>query len=53
MEATYCERLDDLLKVSDFVVVAVKLTSDTAGLVGHRELSLMKPTATVVNISRG
>ncbi|XP_040913595.1 probable 2-ketogluconate reductase [Toxotes jaculatrix] len=53
VEASYCERLDDLLRRSDFIVIAVKLTSDTVGLVGHRELSLMKPTATLVNISRG
>ncbi|XP_078119025.1 putative 2-ketogluconate reductase [Sander vitreus] len=53
VRASYCESLDDLLRKSDFVVIAVKLTLDTTGLVGHRELSLMKPTATLVNISRG
>ncbi|XP_069576562.1 probable 2-ketogluconate reductase [Brachyistius frenatus] len=51
--ATYCERLDDLLRWSDFVVISVKLTPETTGLVGPRELSLMKPTATLINISRG
>ncbi|XP_042283087.1 probable 2-ketogluconate reductase [Thunnus maccoyii] len=51
--AIYCESLDYLLRRSDFVMIAVKLTSDTTGLIGHRELSLMKPTATLVNISRG
>ncbi|XP_029315391.1 uncharacterized protein LOC115026650 [Cottoperca gobio] len=51
--ASYCDSLDGLLRSSDFVVVAVKLTSDTTGLIGHRELSLMKSTATLVNISRG
>ncbi|KAK9537246.1 hypothetical protein VZT92_004880 [Zoarces viviparus] len=51
--AGYCRSLDDLLRRSDFVVIVVKLTSDTTGLIGHRELSLMKPTATLVNISRG
>lgn len=34
-------------------MLAVKLTSDTIGLIGQRELSLMKPTATLINISRG
>lgn len=53
VEASYCERLDDLLRRSDFVMLAVKLTPDTTGLIGRRELSLMKPTATLVNISRG
>ncbi|XP_071359480.1 probable 2-ketogluconate reductase [Trachinotus anak] len=51
--ASYCERLDELLRRSDFVMIVVKLTSDTTGLIGHRELSLMKPTATLVNVSRG
>lgn len=51
--ASYCDSLDDLLRRSDFVMIAVKLTSDTTGLIGHRELSLMKPTAVLVNISRG
>ncbi|XP_038577240.1 probable 2-ketogluconate reductase [Micropterus salmoides] len=51
--ASYCDSLDDLLRRSDFVMIAVKLTSDTTGLIGHRELSLMKPTAILVNISRG
>ncbi|XP_036001083.1 probable 2-ketogluconate reductase isoform X1 [Fundulus heteroclitus] len=51
--ARYCEKLDDLLKESDFVVLVVNLTPDTTGLISHRELSLMKPTATLVNVSRG
>ncbi|KAM4724926.1 putative 2-ketogluconate reductase isoform 1-T3 [Anableps anableps] len=51
--ASYCEKLDDLLKESDFVVVVVNLTPDTTGFISHRELSLMKPTATLVNVSRG
>lgn len=51
--ASYCEKLDDLLKESDFVVVVVNLTPDTTGLISHRELSLMKPTATLINVSRG
>ncbi|XP_056154007.1 glyoxylate/hydroxypyruvate reductase B [Lampris incognitus] len=51
--AVYCKNLDDLLKMSDFVMVAVTLTADTKGLIGCRELALMKPTAILVNISRG
>lgn len=50
---TYCENMDDLLKESDFVVLAVNLTPETTGLISHRQLALMKPTATLVNISRG
>lgn len=51
--ATYCENMDDLLRESDFVMLAVSLYPKTTGLISHRELSLMKPTATLVNISRG
>ncbi|KAM9824122.1 putative 2-ketogluconate reductase [Neosynchiropus ocellatus] len=51
--ATFCENMDDLLRRSDFVMLAVSLTKETTGLISHRELSLMKPTATLVNISRG
>ncbi|XP_029976028.1 uncharacterized protein LOC115409159 [Salarias fasciatus] len=51
--ATYCQKIDDLLRESDFVVLVVNLTAETTGLIGQRELSLMKPTATLVNVSRG
>ncbi|KAI9539992.1 hypothetical protein NQZ68_001925 [Dissostichus eleginoides] len=51
--ATYCEKMDDLLKESDFVVLAVNLSPETTGLISTRELNLMKPTATLVNVSRG
>ncbi|KAK5883588.1 hypothetical protein CesoFtcFv8_019896 [Champsocephalus esox] len=51
--ATFCEKMDDLLKESDFVVLAVNLSPETTGLISTRELNLMKPTATLVNISRG
>ncbi|XP_068584701.1 probable 2-ketogluconate reductase [Cebidichthys violaceus] len=49
--ASYRENMDDLLKESDFVMLAVNLTPETTGLISHRELSLMKPTATLVNYS--
>ncbi|MEX0937503.1 MAG: D-glycerate dehydrogenase [Pirellulales bacterium] len=45
--------LDDLLRQADFVVLVVPLTDQTRGLIGRRELALMKPTATLVNIARG
>lgn len=53
VEASYCKNMEDLLKESDFVVLAVNLSPETTGLISHRQLSLMKPTATLVNISRG
>lgn len=45
--------LDDLLRESDFVVVLTPLTPETRGLIGERELALMKPTAVLVNAARG
>uniref|UniRef100_A0A8C9AS33 Glyoxylate reductase/hydroxypyruvate reductase n=1 Tax=Prolemur simus TaxID=1328070 RepID=A0A8C9AS33_PROSS len=51
--ATYCERLDSLLQQSDFVMLAASLTPQTRGLIGRRELRLMKPTAVLINVSRG
>lgn len=53
MGATYCESLDELLQRSDFVLLAVGLTPQTQRLIGKRELSLMKPTAILINIGRG
>lgn len=45
--------LDELLSSSDFVSLHVNLSEDTHGLIGARELSLMKPTATLINTARG
>lgn len=51
-DARYCE-LDTLLKEADFVCLTLPLTAETTGLIGARELSLMKPGAILVNIARG
>ena len=51
--ATFCDKLADLLCQSDFVLLCVPLTRETTNLITARELSLMKPTATLVNVSRG
>jgi glyoxylate reductase len=45
--------LDDLLRQSDFVVTLAPLNKETYHLIGARELSLMKPTATLINTGRG
>ncbi|XP_027708237.1 uncharacterized protein LOC114036053 [Vombatus ursinus] len=51
--AHYCAKLDELLQQSDFVMLVVNLTLQTHKLIGKRELRLMKPTATLINIGRG
>jgi len=44
---------DTLFKESDVLSVHVQLSDRTRGLVGAKELSLMKPTSYLINISRG
>jgi D-3-phosphoglycerate dehydrogenase len=44
---------DTLFKQSDVISVHLVLSDRSRGLVGERELSLMKPTAYIVNTSRG
>ena len=45
--------LDDVLSGSDVVSVHLVLAEGTRGLVGERELDLMRPDALLVNTSRG
>jgi gluconate 2-dehydrogenase len=45
--------LDALLQRADHVVLVVPYSAQTHHLIGARELGLMKPTATLVNIARG
>jgi D-3-phosphoglycerate dehydrogenase len=44
--------LDYLLNESDFVIVTAALTPETRGIIGERELRLMKPTSYIVNVAR-
>ena len=44
---------DELFERSDFITVHLQLSERTRGLVGKHELGLMKPTAFIVNTSRG
>nr|NIS61168.1 D-glycerate dehydrogenase [Pseudomonadota bacterium] len=45
--------LGDLLRESDFVTLHCPLTEETHHIIGRRELDLMKPTAILINTSRG
>ncbi len=45
--------LEDLLAEADFVVSCVPHTPETVGLIGREEIARMKPSAYLINISRG
>ena len=45
--------LADLLRESDILTVHLPLTDETRGIIGRRELSLLKPQAVFVNTCRG
>jgi len=45
--------LEELLQESDFVTLHVSLNETTRGLIGKKELGLMKPTAYLINTARG
>ena len=44
---------DELFRRADYISVHLVLSDRSRGLVGARELGLMKPTASIVNTSRG
>jgi phosphoglycerate dehydrogenase-like enzyme len=46
------EDLDAVLGDADILVVSLPLTHATDGLIGRRELSLMKPDAILINVAR-
>lgn len=52
LSAEYRE-LDDLLREADYVSLHVDLNDQTTGLIGSRELNLMKRTAVLINTARG
>jgi D-3-phosphoglycerate dehydrogenase / 2-oxoglutarate reductase len=46
-------RLDELLAEADFVTLHCPLTDETNGMLGERDLALMKPSAYLINAARG
>jgi phosphoglycerate dehydrogenase-like enzyme len=46
-------QLHEALPKADFVVVAIPDLPETHGMIGERELRLMKPTAYFLNVARG
>jgi len=45
--------LDELLAEADFLSVHLPKTAETAGIIGERELALVKPGVRIVNAARG
>lgn len=52
-EVVVVKELDRLLADSDFVSLHLPSSKETRGIIGARELSLMKPTAYFINAARG
>jgi phosphoglycerate dehydrogenase-like enzyme len=54
LDAVYpSDAIDELLSVSDVVVISLPLTPDTSGLFDRKRLSRMKHGAHLINIARG
>lgn len=52
-EARYCENVDTVLQEADVVSIHVPLLDSTRHLIDARRLAMMKPTAYLINTSRG
>jgi phosphoglycerate dehydrogenase-like enzyme len=46
------ERLDDVLRQSDYLVITLSLSAETRDLLDARRLSMMKPTSYLINVAR-
>jgi D-2-hydroxyacid dehydrogenase (NADP+) len=53
LKPTTRENLHDLLRRSDVVMTACPLTQETYHLISHAELAQMKPSAYLINVTRG
>jgi phosphoglycerate dehydrogenase-like enzyme len=46
------DALDEVLRRADYLAITLSLTAATRGLLGERELRLLKPTAVLINVAR-
>lgn len=57
VDKMYCtdkgDSVDDFIKECDFLCIALPLSDATHHLIGEKQLSLMKPSAVIVNMGRG
>jgi D-3-phosphoglycerate dehydrogenase len=44
---------DAIFREADFITVHMPLTDETRGMIGQKQLAMMKPTARVINVARG
>ena len=52
LNAVFCEK-DELLKMSDFIILQLPATKETHHFIAKKEFDLMKKTAVLINTSRG
>lgn len=49
----YCSTMDEVLQKSDYISLGTALTPDTYHMISYSHFSLMKPSAYLINTSRG
>jgi len=47
------EGLEELVALSDYIVISIPLTAGTRGMIGEAQLRAMKKTAVLINVGRG
>lgn len=53
LDVEYIQELPQMLSLADFILLCPPLTEKTQGIIGAAEFAVMKPTAILVNVSRG
>ena len=53
MNIEYCQSINEVFQKADYVSICVALTPDTYHIIQKEQLSLLKPSAYLINTSRG